>query len=67
MYSTLSEKMQSANEIFPRGARIRNSILLTELKIENYSIGSEIMLEYDEYKLKLQGLEKNITDLRDSL
>lgn len=29
--------------------------------------GCEIMLEYDEYKLQLQGVEKNITDLRDSL
>ena len=25
------------------------------------------MLEYDEYRLQLQGLEKNITELRDSL
>ena len=25
------------------------------------------MLEYDEYKLQLQGLEKNITDLKNSL
>lgn len=25
------------------------------------------MLEYDEYKLRLSGLEKNITELRDAL
>ena len=25
------------------------------------------MLEYDEYRLELQGLEKDITDLKDSL
>lgn len=29
--------------------------------------GCEIMLEYDEYRLELQGMEKNITELRDSL
>jgi hypothetical protein len=29
--------------------------------------GSEIMLEYDEYRLQLQGMENNITELRDSL
>jgi len=29
--------------------------------------GSEIMLEYDEYRLALQNMEENITELRDSL
>ncbi len=29
--------------------------------------GCEKMLEYDEMRIKLQGLEKNITELRDSL
>ena len=30
-------------------------------------MGSEMMLEYDEYKLQLQGMENNINELRDSL
>ncbi len=29
--------------------------------------GSDIMLEYDEYRLQLQGMENNIKELRDSL
>lgn len=28
---------------------------------------SDKMLEYDEYRLRLQGMEKSIMDLRDSL
>ncbi len=42
---------------------------------KNISIAAEnnlfkeviLMLEYDEYRLELQGFEKNINDLRDSL
>ena len=32
-----------------------------------FMIGSERMLEYDEFRLQLQGMENNITELRDSL
>ena len=32
-----------------------------------FSERSDNVLEYDEYRLRLQGMEKSITDLRDSL
>ena len=48
--------------------RTFTSALVFELnKIQKTKNGSEIMLEYDEYRLQLQGMEDNITELRDSL
>ena len=35
--------------------------------IKNQIKGSDIMLEYDEYKVQLNGLAENIKELRDSL
>ncbi len=47
-------------------SRFRGGVLDT--RCEKYIIkGCEDVIEFDEYKLELDGMKKDITDLRDSL
>ncbi len=50
-----------------RAEAARNISIAAAKTNNNLSEGSDKMLEYDEYKLRLSGLEKNITELRDAL
>ena len=50
----------------PRIGR-RRGLFPKQKFIEKFIERSEKMLEYEQYRLELQGLEENIKDLRDSL
>ena len=46
---------------------IKNAAEKMNNKKYNYISGVDKMLEFDEYRLSLEGMEKDITDLRDAL